>query len=523
MNNNNNEERTNDLFYIPKHHMMVIATFSFLFLIVAIFLPTPEISANKVTTSNIPDYVSVHNNEVIYADDPNATESIDAETIPDAELQVQSDEDTAKNEWEAYTIKQGDTTNSILNDRSISFEAIQAIQKLGAKGKYIADLTLGDNIYIRIDDSKKIKDNSALEELIIPINKKEQIHYTRIDTEQNEYKFTAEIEPLVSPVDEREDETKTPDTSITQEEQKPAIGTTAKEEQSTLDNLQKEEISEAKQKELEIQQKQEIVVPKPIVSKPLHSVKIDRNLNNSLTKSGMSQSEAKTVETALINGGFNPRRVKPNEEIRILFGGKDRSEIVAVLYKPSNKNKTIAMFRNPKDKKFYSESGTLTTTRTASNNFRRPIPGKVRITSNFNPNRKHPITKRIRPHNGTDFGVPTGTKVYAPANGKVVKATFQRAAGNYIVIQHAGNVSTVYMHLSKILVKPGQHVKQGTLIARSGNTGASTGPHLHYELRINNRPVNAMKHKIASSTTSTVKHSKEFKNKIAEYKRGLKI
>lgn len=111
----------------------------------------------------------------------------------------------------------------------------------------------------------------------------------------------------------------------------------------------------------------------------------------------------------------------------------------------------------------------------------------------------------------------------APADGVVVRATYQRAAGNYIVIQHANSRSTVYMHLSKILVKVGDKVSARQRIALSGNTGASTGPHLHYELRINNRPVNAMKTSLPSGSTSEVISDPKFKKIIAEYKRKLQI
>lgn len=124
---------------------------------------------------------------------------------------------------------------------------------------------------------------------------------------------------------------------------------------------------------------------------------------------------------------------------------------------------------------------------------RYPLARTPRISSNFNPHRRNPVTGRVSPHNGTDFAIPIGTPIIAPADGKVLRVAYQaHGAGNYLVLQHGQTYRTVYMHLSKVLVKVGQSIRRGQRIALSGNTGRSTGPHLHYEFRINNRPVNAM-------------------------------
>lgn len=124
-----------------------------------------------------------------------------------------------------------------------------------------------------------------------------------------------------------------------------------------------------------------------------------------------------------------------------------------------------------------------------------PVQGEksYRISSPFNPARLHPISGRIAPHNGTDFAMPVGTPVLAAADGEVVIARFGPAAGNYVAIRHGRQYMTRYLHLSRFVVKPGQIVKRGDIIAYSGNTGSSTGPHLHYEFHINNRPVNPLK------------------------------
>lgn len=114
-----------------------------------------------------------------------------------------------------------------------------------------------------------------------------------------------------------------------------------------------------------------------------------------------------------------------------------------------------------------------------------------KITSTFG-SRVHPITGLIKLHAGVDIGVPIGTPVYAAKSGKVIFADFLGNAGNAIMIQHDGGMETRYYHLNKVKVESGQTVKAGEEIAESGNTGGSTGPHLHFEVRVNGEPVNPL-------------------------------
>ncbi|MBR7889173.1 peptidoglycan DD-metalloendopeptidase family protein [Marinomonas sp. A79] len=121
-----------------------------------------------------------------------------------------------------------------------------------------------------------------------------------------------------------------------------------------------------------------------------------------------------------------------------------------------------------------------------------PTRKQFRISSPFNANRLHPITGRKSPHNGVDLATPIGTELLATGDGVVTRVTSHKYAGKYIVIDYTGPYGSRYLHLSKALVKKGQRVKRGQVVALSGNTGRSTGPHLHYELHINGRPVNPM-------------------------------
>ncbi len=149
--------------------------------------------------------------------------------------------------------------------------------------------------------------------------------------------------------------------------------------------------------------------------------------------------------------------------------------------------------------------------------FRRyPFAGHYRVSSPFNPRRRHPITKRISPHNGTDFAMPSGTRILAAGDGTVTRVKNHPFAGKYVEIQHGSHYKTRYLHLSKILVKRGQRVERGQKIALSGNTGRSTGPHLHYELHLNSRVVNPLKAKIPMAASIPEEKRQQFQATVAE-------
>ncbi len=121
----------------------------------------------------------------------------------------------------------------------------------------------------------------------------------------------------------------------------------------------------------------------------------------------------------------------------------------------------------------------------------RPVDGW--ITSKFG-YRKSPFTGRKEFHAGLDISNKSGTKIIATANGRVSYAARKMYIGNLVVMDHGHGRVTKFGHLKKILVKQGQQVKRGDVIALLGNTGRSTGPHVHYEVRINGTPVNPLKY-----------------------------
>ncbi len=119
-----------------------------------------------------------------------------------------------------------------------------------------------------------------------------------------------------------------------------------------------------------------------------------------------------------------------------------------------------------------------------------PIPG-ASIASGFGP-RVHPVYGDVRIHTGVDINGSTGTSILAAADGVVASAGGMGGYGNATVIEHAGNLATLYGHQSAILVSEGETVKQGQVIGRVGCTGTCTGPHLHWEVRVDGTPVNPM-------------------------------
>ena len=110
----------------------------------------------------------------------------------------------------------------------------------------------------------------------------------------------------------------------------------------------------------------------------------------------------------------------------------------------------------------------------------------TRISSHFNPRRLHPVLKRVRPHRGVDYAAPTGTPVYAAGNGTVIHRGWKGGYGRVIFIRHGARYTTVYAHLSRYArgLRVGSKVTQGQIIGRVGRSGVATGPHLHYEFRI---------------------------------------
>lgn len=139
----------------------------------------------------------------------------------------------------------------------------------------------------------------------------------------------------------------------------------------------------------------------------------------------------------------------------------------------------------------------------------------TRISSRFNPNRLHPVFKTKRPHRGVDYAAPTNTPIKAAGDGRVKFAGWQNGFGKVVYIEHPNNVVTVYAHANKLKrgLKKGQKVRQGDVVAYVGQTGWATGPHLHYEFRVNGVHRNPMTVKLPDASPIDRKEMANFKQR----------
>lgn len=128
------------------------------------------------------------------------------------------------------------------------------------------------------------------------------------------------------------------------------------------------------------------------------------------------------------------------------------------------------------------------------------MPTQGWLSSNFSSLRLHPILNVARPHEGVDITAPRGTPILAPGAGRVMSAGWSSGYGITVVIDHGYGIVTRFAHTSKAIVRPGQRVDRGQLIALVGSTGLAVAPHLHYEVLVNGRPVDPTRYVLPSPT-----------------------
>ncbi|UYG04982.1 peptidoglycan DD-metalloendopeptidase family protein [Halomonas sp. LR3S48] len=214
---------------------------------------------------------------------------------------------------------------------------------------------------------------------------------------------------------------------------------------------------------------------------------------------GLSSTEVAQVSRLLEKKLDFRRDTRRGDEFQVLIesdiidGASFDSRVLAIQYQGARMDLTLV--RNRDDNNFYTPDG-----QSLDPAFSRyPFEGSYRMSSSFNPRRLHPVTGRVSPHRGTDWAMPIGTPVTAPADGRVEKVGNHPMAGRYIVVRHDNGYRTRYLHLSRAMVNRGDRVSMGERIALSGNTGRSTGPHLHYEVIVNNNAVDAMQVELPES------------------------
>lgn len=172
--------------------------------------------------------------------------------------------------------------------------------------------------------------------------------------------------------------------------------------------------------------------------------------------------------------------LQESKSIRAAVGNKD---IISVNGKANNSNDEVSLNNQGNNSRQQSPSSSAKAIPAFY-----PVKGNFRISSNYG-YRRDPFTGQRRFHHGIDIPLRNGTHIYSTADGRVSEAGYNNSLGNYIKIIHSDNYKSVYAHLSRIDVRRGQQVQLGQRIGASGNTGRSTGPHLHYQVNHNGRSV----------------------------------
>jgi murein DD-endopeptidase MepM/ murein hydrolase activator NlpD len=192
------------------------------------------------------------------------------------------------------------------------------------------------------------------------------------------------------------------------------------------------------------------------------------------------------------------RRVQPGDSFEVLFSGEDdaenKGEVVFTSLTTGGETKRYYRFQTPDDGAvdYYDETGK------SAKKFlvRKPVSlGVMRSGYGW---RRHPILGYSKMHTGVDWAAPRGTPIYASGNGVVETAGWESGYGKYVKVRHTNGYETAYGHMSAFArgIQPGTRVRQGQIIGYVGSTGLSTGPHLHYEILVNNRFVDPLKIKL---------------------------
>lgn len=268
----------------------------------------------------------------------------------------------------------------------------------------------------------------------------------------------------------------------------------------------------------------------PVIKDGVHLTVVQVQVQNSLA--GAIRNAGERVELALkIADVFRwdmdfSRDIHPGHSIRILIEKKYHngkfigySRMLACELEHGKKLNRAYLFGSGKSIGYFDPAG-----RSLKKSFlKAPLPF-LRVTSGFTHNRMHPILKRVTPHTGVDYGAPVGTPVWSVADGKVVSAGRNAAAGNFVRIAHQSNYASQYNHLHRIAkgINNGKRVTQGQLIGYVGSTGLSTGPHLDFRLWKNNVPINPSKTVSMPSPQLPKKDLEQFKSRQAHYASLLK-
>lgn len=248
------------------------------------------------------------------------------------------------------------------------------------------------------------------------------------------------------------------------------------------------------------------------------SFKVDNNFYTSAKNNSLSSADASIIHNVL-KSKVDFSKIKKGTEVKAVIERSyvngsvvGSNDILFASIKVNNKTYKAYLWSEGDENGYYDENGNSLT----ASFLRHPVKNP-RITSNYNPNRLHPILKIVRPHNGVDYGGPTGTPIYAIGDGKIIHAGKRGGFGNTVMIKHNGGIQTLSAHMNSIKkgVYVGKSVKKGEVIGYIGQTGLSTGPHLHFEMRVNGKLQNPRTYPLPMS--SKVKDLNGFKEHIKNF------
>ena len=235
--------------------------------------------------------------------------------------------------------------------------------------------------------------------------------------------------------------------------------------------------------------KRHIALEREVVSKVFT---IESSLYQAVAQSGENQTVAVLIADIFawdIDFYLYPRK---GDQIAVVYERCYKNgqfvkygRILAARYVGRHKTFSAYLFNDGQFDGYYDEDG-----QPLKKMFLRTPVKFGKMTSSFSIRRFHPISKRYKAHTGIDYGAPTGTAILSTANGRVTFAGWKSGYGKLVIIKHPNGYQTYYGHCSRLLKKSGQLVEQGQVIALVGQTGVATGPHVHYEVRVNGKPIN---------------------------------
>lgn len=372
-----------------------------------------------------------------------------------------SEEEIPETTSEEVIVAKGDTLSTILHKQHLPNNEIQQIIKLAQKEKITSRLRIGQKIVFEYDVSLVENPSSELDQetrslckMAMPMDKAVTLEFTRQEQEDGTHPFKADyVEvPLNKLVGKY---SATVNSSVVGALQKAGLSTN-----SIIDLINAYSHQIDFQRQIRSGDKIEVITEK------------FETANHEFSHHG------KILYASLISGG---------QTYEIYW------------YDPENKDSSPQYF----NKDGQSIRSTL---------LRTPV-NVVRISSHFGYRKKHPVLGYGKMHKGVDFAAPTGTPIYASGNGVVQFVGWKSGYGKFVLIRHRKGLETAYGHASRFAngLKKGQRVKQGQVIAYVGKTGRATGPHLHYEVRINGKQVNPLKFKSTPGVKLKGKDFEKFK------------